>query len=252
MFAVLFSVVALVSVVQGREYNCTVDASLCTGSGAQTVSVNGLTMCCPPLATLNINNNDCLCVESPSAADEHQCLKGVRQCRDANSFSTDSSGNFRCCMPGYHMSSVINTNINGQVVDLCTCSLSRDGGFVSSILGLGNGGMFMSRLPGLSSSSSASAAATMAAQGGQNAGNATAIIEDWKKMGDAWKQWGQQFGQGFRTWGRNFGRRMRNTGLDLARDLSGVLQTTLTRTTVPIQRALNDMFGNLFRSIPSF
>ena len=78
------------------------------------------------------------------------------------------------------------------------------------------------------------------------------LREQWSRMGDNWRNWGRGFAHGFRTWGHNLGQNMRRTGLDLARNLSGVLHSTLRGTVVPLQQAMNNMIGHLFRSIPRY
>jgi len=242
MFGTLFILVTVVAgAAYAREYNCTVDESLCTGSGMQTIFVSGLRMCCPPSASFSLNNNDCKCVE-PDVPMGQQCLQGVSQCRDANSFSTDSNGVLRCCMPGFILNSVSNGVVNGVLMDFCSCTPFNNGAnsFMSSVFGM-NTNNDMPRSNILS--------AQTVVSGGNNA---TDFRDEWRQMANEWRNWGQNFGSGFRQWGQNFGRNMRNTGLDLARDLSGTLQTSLRNTMGPLQRALNGMMANVFRSIPGF
>lgn len=242
--SLLVTLALVASTTFAREYNCTVDESLCTGSGMQTIFVSSLRMCCPPTATFSLNGENCKCLE-PDVIAEQQCLQGVVQCRDASSFSTDSRGLLRCCMHGFVLNSVTNSYVNGVLMDFCTCTPAHRGAgsFLSTFMGLNNNGAGMGIYTNGASGSSL---------GGPGQFNSTEFSEQWRNMADAWRRWGQNFGQGFRQWGDNFGKNMRGTGLDLARSLSGSLQNTLRGTMLPVQKALNDMVANVFRSIPGF
>lgn len=72
-----------------------------------------------------------LCAEEP-------CLEGVARCRDGTSFSTDSRGVIRCCMPGFILNSATNTYINGVLVDFCSCQRMPNVGFMSKLMAFGN------------------------------------------------------------------------------------------------------------------
>ena len=95
---------------------------------------------------------------------EEQCLEGVVQCRQASSFSRDSQGNLRCCMPGYALNSITNSVVNGVMMDLCTCTPMGSGGFMSTFLGNGGGAMLMSNFP------------SMAGMSGQNGNGQTGNV----------------------------------------------------------------------------
>lgn len=45
------------------EYSCTVDDTLCTSNGVQTIIIQNVRMCCPHGATFQLNNSQCICVE---------------------------------------------------------------------------------------------------------------------------------------------------------------------------------------------
>lgn len=254
MLGMPFLIVALaVSTSHGREYSCTVDEALCTGSGGQSITMNGVTKCCPAQATMTINNNQCVCTESAAASDEFSCLQEYQVCSSgtAGSYTTDSAGNVRCCPLGHHMTSFIKADPQGQVTETCTCKLtggsrSSFSSFLGRFFGGGGGSRIMSAFPGLLDKVNMTSAGQQSSAGG----NSSDVLDQWREIGQSWKTWGQQFAKGFQTWGRNFGHSMRDTGRDLARDLTGVLQTTLRRSALPIQRALNDMVGNVFSSIP--
>ncbi|PVD32622.1 hypothetical protein C0Q70_08065 [Pomacea canaliculata] len=160
---------------------------------------------------------------------EEPCREGIQSCRDANSFSTNSRGIVRCCMPGYAINSVSSSFVNGHLVDICTCTRTGSGGFLSSFMGLDNTGQVMI------SSGNGGAQVYPSARG--STVNMTEVREKWRQMGEGWKQWGQQFGNNFRTWGQNFARSMHHTGRELARSLTGTLHNTLQRT-----------LGSLFKS----
>ncbi|KAL8607687.1 hypothetical protein ACOMHN_039361 [Nucella lapillus] len=243
MLAILLMLGSLASSSYGKTYNCTADGALCTGTGARTMTLNGVTVCCPAWASISVNDNNCVCTDNPADnANGQKCFTGINNCRGASSFSTDSAGQLHCCPLGsyMHMVSAMQANGKGQMRAGCTCYNGYTGGVLSPHWM--NGGMLMSALGGNNNNNGK----------GQNGRNDTAAREQWRNMGEAWKNWGQQFSRGFGTWGRNFGQNMRRTGLDLAHNLSGVVQSTLTSTTVPIQRALNDMIRNIFRSIPRY
>eukprot|EP00916_Digyalum_oweni_P015166 GHVL01024766.1.p1 GENE.GHVL01024766.1~~GHVL01024766.1.p1 ORF type:complete len:255 (-),score=9.04 GHVL01024766.1:400-1164(-) len=235
---VLMSIAVLATACLAREFNCTVDESLCTGNGAQAIVVAGQRMCCPPTATFSLNNNDCKCVVPDTK--EEPCREGVPQCRQATSFSTDSQGILRCCLPGLALNMVSKSVVNGMLMDVCTCRSVGNGGFMTSFMGMGHNG------PVMAASFPAMAPRPVPVP----STNSTDIRSEWQRISNDWRNWGQNFGQGFRTWGHNFGQSMRGTGLNLARSLSGVLQNTLANTMVPLQRAFTHTIGNAFSAIP--